>query len=348
MITCNLIQISIAFCKYGFSFFFFPKKKKESRMREWGVHLDPAFVREPRHDVAVGDRGELASPAMGHHGDELLHCAAATHRADYQLRRPGPVDTGDVGGRLHPGAHRRGRRGRGLRHRDLLVGGVQLVVGDRRRAAELLDDAPHAAPRRAAVGVGGQVAGPRRGGPHRLDLRHRWISDDARGAAGGAPRRTGPAPHPPRPRRRVRRRWGRSRNTAARAVTGRWPTRARTARRPSPSASAPAARGLGRRRGGRAAAAAAHRSSICFRRLGVGSAAAAAAAPPAASWWWWWWWCWWSGQRGRGDCGGGTRMLKNPLAGCLEDALEGSLHGVESCGMAATEDVAMAPPNSQR
>lgn len=188
-------------------------------------------------------------------------------------------------------------------------------------------------------------------GPTASISRHRWISDDARGAAGGssAPH-PAPPPHPaPAPDDASDGAGDGSRNTAARAVTG------RVADASADSSASLALRlcscGAGASADAvadAAAAAAAHRSSICFRRLGVGSAAAAAAAPPAASWWWWWWWCWWSGQRGRGDCGGGTRMLKNPLAGCLEDALEGSLHGVESCGMAATEDVAMAPPNSQR
>jgi hypothetical protein len=120
-------------------------------------------VREPRDDEPVGERGELAAPAVGHVGDELLHRAAAAHGPDEEVRGAQAVDGGAPG---------RGRRARGVVQ--------QVVLGERGRPAEPLDDAPHAA---AGFGVGGRRVA-RRGGPDGLDLAPA-LDERGRARAGG-------------------------------------------------------------------------------------------------------------------------------------------------------------------
>lgn len=141
-------------------------------------------MREAGHGVPLGERGDLAPPSVRHGGDELLHGAAAAHRPDDEVRRAGAVDRARrvrVRVRALRGgvAHAGGRRGRGLRERELGLGDlVELLLGQRGRPAELLDDASDAAARGAGVGVGGggrsrvggSGAGARRDGADGLDL----------------------------------------------------------------------------------------------------------------------------------------------------------------------------------
>ncbi|CAN6199071.1 unnamed protein product [Urochloa humidicola] len=167
-------------------------------------------------------------------------------------------------------------------------------------------------------------APPGRGvtGPTASISRQRWMSEDARGPAGGssvgalatveeASEGAGDG----------------SRKTAARAATG------RVAEASSESSASLARRrwsaGAGAADAVAAAAAAAQRSRIWRRRLGVGSLdAEAAEALALAS----------SGEeeeKADAGCGGGMRMLKKPLDGV---GREGSLHCADSWGMAATEE----------
>ncbi|CAN6218873.1 unnamed protein product [Urochloa humidicola] len=173
-------------------------------------------------------------------------------------------------------------------------------------------------------------APPGRGvtGPTASISRQRWMSEDARGPAGGssvgalalvALAAAGAATV----EEASEGAGDGSRNTAARAATG------RVAEASSESSASLARRRWSAGAGAADAAAAAQRSRIWRRRLGVGSLdAEAAEALALAS----------SGEeeeKADAGCGGGMRMLKKPLDGV---GREGSLHCADSWGMAATEE----------
>lgn len=152
-------------------------------------------MREAGDGVPLGERGDLAPPAVRHRGDELLHRAASAHGPDDEVCVAWDVDRGRRVLR-RAAARDRGRRRRGLREREreLGLGGhvVELLLGKRRRPAELLDDAADAAARGAGVGVGrgrgrrgvGDAAGARRDGPDGLDLAPA-LDERRRARAGG-------------------------------------------------------------------------------------------------------------------------------------------------------------------
>ncbi|CAD6223765.1 unnamed protein product [Miscanthus lutarioriparius] len=169
----------------------------------------------------------------------------------------------------------------------------------------------------------GSAAVPGRGvaGPTASISRQRWMSDEARGPAGGSSEGALAAAKEGAVEEASEGAGDGSRKTAARAATG------RVADASSDSSASLARRrwsaGSGAALAVTAAAAAAQRSRIWRRRLGVGSLAEEDAEPAAAA----------SGEE--------TRMLKKPLDGV---GREGSLHEEDSWGMAATEE-AMAVGN---
>ena len=179
----------------------------------------------------------------------------------------------------------------------------------------------------AEAAPGSAAAVPGRGvtGPMASISRQRWMSDEARGPAGGSSEGALVAPAAAKAALAAVEEASEgagdgSRKTAARAVTG------RVAEASSDSSASLARRGWSAGSGAAlavtAAAAAAHRSRIWRRRLGVGSLAEEEeeAEPPAAAA---------SGEEVE------TRMLKKPLDGV---GREGSLHEADSWGMAATEE----------
>jgi hypothetical protein len=151
-----------------------------------------------------------------------------------------------------------------------------------------------------------------RTGPTASISRQRWMREDARGPDGG---RSGPGAAAQAVEEASEGAGEGSRKPAARAATG------RVAEASSESSASLARRGGGEAEAVAAAAAAAQRSRMIRRRLGVGSTGAEEAVWASSEVEKGWRWC------------GGMRTLKKGRG--LE---EGSLHGAESRGMAATEE----------
>jgi hypothetical protein len=103
--------------------------------------------------VPLGERGDLAPQVARHRGDKVLHRAAAAHGLDDKLRLAGTLIVAE--GYCEVPHIRTGEGGAGYRSESSdLATVVELLLRERRRPAELLDNTSHTAARRTGVGVG--------------------------------------------------------------------------------------------------------------------------------------------------------------------------------------------------